>query len=165
MVQRLLSDPFSFPLQYKSWLVSYLETSDMTLPISSILGLSALLGITGAGSGSLGILPAGLIFPYGGASAPTGSFICDGTGKSRTTEKRLYDAIGTTYGAPTPDTFAVPDLRDRVAVGKGVSTDTDTLGKSDPQPPGSRGIKHGHSTDFTPEQNRGWHNLSVAAGT
>jgi hypothetical protein len=40
LVQRLFSDPFSFPLSFKTWLVSYLEASDMTLPQSSIEGLT-----------------------------------------------------------------------------------------------------------------------------
>jgi hypothetical protein len=40
LVQRLFSDPFSFPLSFKTWLVSYLEASDMILPQSSVEGLS-----------------------------------------------------------------------------------------------------------------------------
>ena len=39
LLQRLLSDPFSIPQQFKTWLVAYLEGSDMLLARSSIQGL------------------------------------------------------------------------------------------------------------------------------
>jgi hypothetical protein len=39
LLQRLLSDPFSLPMGFKTWLVGYLETSDLSLPMSSIMGL------------------------------------------------------------------------------------------------------------------------------
>jgi len=116
LVRRLLSDPFSFPLEFKTWLVSYLETSDLTLPISATMGLTKLLGISGAGSGALGILPAGLVFPFGGDTAPTGSKLCDGTAYSRTAEARLFAAISTKYGAPDGSSFNVPNLRRKVPV-------------------------------------------------
>lgn len=43
MVQRLFSDPFSFPIQFKTWLPSYIETAGVTLPQSSIVGLQGRL--------------------------------------------------------------------------------------------------------------------------
>lgn len=39
LLQRLLSDPFSIPIEFKTWLVSYIETSGITLPLSSVEGL------------------------------------------------------------------------------------------------------------------------------
>lgn len=145
VVRRLLSDPFSFPLEFKTWLVSYLETSDLTLSMSAVMGLKSLLGVSGAGTGTLGILPAGIVFPYGGATAPTGSLLCDGTGYSRTTYSRLFAAIGTTYGAPDGTSFNVPDLRERIPVGRGVRAEHDTLGDHEGLPVGSRGTVHNHS--------------------
>lgn len=35
-VQRLFSDPFSFPLEFKTWLKGFIETADITLPASVI---------------------------------------------------------------------------------------------------------------------------------
>jgi microcystin-dependent protein len=137
-LQRLLSDPLSFPLQFKAWLVSYLETSDLTLPMNSILGLQKTLGITGAGHGTLGIFPAGLILPYGGDTAPTGSVLCDGASYNRVTDARLFNAIGTKYGAVDGNTFQVPDYRGAAPVGKGLHSSVDTLGKTEGQPPGNR---------------------------
>jgi microcystin-dependent protein len=147
LLQRLLSDPFSIPIQFKTWLVSYLETSDMTLPISAISGLKSILGITGVGSGTLGILPAGLIFPFGGLSAPSGSKLCDGTAYSRSVEARLFAAIGTAYGAPDGSSFNVPDLQGRIPVGRGANSDVDTLGKTESPAVlvANRRPKHRHS--------------------
>jgi microcystin-dependent protein len=157
LLQRLLGDPFSLPLRFKSWLIGYLETSDLTLPMSAILGLSSTLGISGAGQGTLGIFPAGLILPYGGGSAPTGSLLCDGGSYSRTTQKRLFDAIGTTYGAADSVSFSVPDMRGRVPVGLGSHSDHAALGSSDGSPPGTRRARHSH----TPV---GWASEGITAG-
>src|SRR4029077_13185675 len=43
LVQRLFGDPFSFPLAFKTWIPSYVETSGIQLPQSSIVGLSSKL--------------------------------------------------------------------------------------------------------------------------
>ena len=48
LLQRLLSDPFSIPLPFKTWLISFIESSDITLPISSIQGLSTTLSQIGS---------------------------------------------------------------------------------------------------------------------
>jgi hypothetical protein len=59
LLSRLLSDPFSIPITFKTWMVSYLESSDMTLPISSIQGLSAKLpktSVAGAHAPSIEII-------------------------------------------------------------------------------------------------------------
>ena len=63
-------------------------------------------------------VPVGSMMQYAGASAPGGWLICDGSAVSRTTYAALFTAIGTTYGAGDGrTTFALPDLRGRVAVG------------------------------------------------
>jgi len=69
------------------------------------------------------ILPAGVMMAYGGAAAPTGWLLCDGTAVSRTTFAALFAAISTTFGAGDGSTtFNVPDLRGRVPVGKNAAT-------------------------------------------
>ena len=80
----------------------------------------------GSTAGGAEIIPAGTIVAYGGASAPTGWHLCDDTALSRSTYARLFAVIGTTYGAGDGSTFNVPDLRDRVPLGKG--TNMSTLG-------------------------------------
>jgi hypothetical protein len=143
-VSRLLSDPFSYPIQFKTWLVSFLEGSDLLLPRSSVQGLTDLLG-SGGGQGILGLLPAGMVFPYGGASAPTGAFLCNGAAYSRVGYKRLFDAIGTVFGAGDGSTtFNVPDLRRRLPYGTGGSLGGFAIGATGNESEG-RDIRHYHS--------------------
>ena len=64
-------------------------------------------------------LPAGLIFPFAGTSAPSGYLLCYGQAISRTTYATLFTAIGTTYGTGDgSSTFNLPDLRGRVVAGQ-----------------------------------------------
>ena len=73
--------------------------------------------------------PAGIISQYGGSSAPTGYLLCQGQEVSRTTYAALFSAIGTTYGPGNGSTtFNLPDLRQRVPVGKYSSGTFATLG-------------------------------------
>lgn len=70
-------------------------------------------------------VPIGAIQAYGGASAPNGWLICDGSAVSRTTYSELFSAIGTTYGSGDGSTtFNLPDLKGRVIVGVGESSAT-----------------------------------------
>lgn len=81
--------------------------------VYSVSGLSAALAR---------VLPAGLILPYAGQSAPPGWVLCDGASYNRTdpTFAALFAVVGTTYGpGSTPNDFNVPDLRGRVPVGAG----------------------------------------------
>jgi len=64
-------------------------------------------------------LPAGIVMPYAGTSAPSGYLLCYGQNVSRTTYADLFSAISTTYGVGDGSTtFAVPDLRGRTVAGK-----------------------------------------------
>ena len=64
-------------------------------------------------------LPAGVIAPYAGTSAPTGYLLCYGQAVSRSTYSSLFSAISTTYGSGDgSSTFNVPDLRGRVVAGQ-----------------------------------------------
>jgi microcystin-dependent protein len=68
-------------------------------------------------------LPCGSIVNYAGSTAPNGWLICDGSNRSRSTYSALFDIIGTTYGTPDSSlNFKLPDLQDRVPVGKTSST-------------------------------------------
>jgi microcystin-dependent protein len=75
------------------------------------------------------VLPAGVILPYGGGTAPTGFLLCDGSAVSRTTYAALFAAIGTTFGPGNGSTtFNLPDLRDRVAVGSSATKARGSVG-------------------------------------
>ena len=81
----------------------------------------------GSTAGGAEIIPSGTIVAYGAASAPTGWLLCDNSAVSRTTYARLFAVIGTGYGVGDGSTtFNVPDLRDKVPLGKG--TNNATLG-------------------------------------
>jgi microcystin-dependent protein len=83
-------------------------------------------GLTGQ-SGLIGIptVPTGTIFGYGGTTAPSGWLICDGSEVSRTTFAALFAVLADRYGAGiTPNTFNLPDMRQRIPVGSQNATST-----------------------------------------
>lgn len=58
-----------------------------------------------------GVLPTGLILPYGGSTVPDGWLLCNGGAISRTTYADLFAVIGTKYGAGDGSTtFNLPNL-------------------------------------------------------
>ena len=67
-------------------------------------------------TGVAATLPAGMIVPYAGSTAPDGWLLCDGSAVSTTTYSNLYSVIGTTYGG-SGSNFNLPDLRGRVPIG------------------------------------------------
>ena len=70
--------------------------------------------MTSASSG----IPAGILVPFAGSTAPDGWLLCDGSAVSRTTYSSLFAVIAATYGAGDGSTtFGLPDLRGRMAVG------------------------------------------------
>lgn len=76
-------------------------------------------------------VPTGAVLAYGGASAPSGFLLCDGTAVSRTTYATLFGIVGTTFGAGDGSTtFNVPELRQRFPLGKAASGTGSTLGGS-----------------------------------
>ncbi len=81
---------------------------------------------------SLSGVPAGTMLDFGGASAPLGYLLCDGSLVARADFPRLFAAIGTLYGPGNGvDTFRLPDARGRVLVGfDGSQTAFNALGKT-----------------------------------
>lgn len=95
------------------------------LPVTSNLALQS--AIQGAGTKPVPVVPAGSIMAWSGSSAPSGWVLCDGTAISRTTYAALFAIAGTAYGiGDGSTTFNVPDLQDRLPLGKG--TNNSTLG-------------------------------------
>lgn len=62
--------------------------------------------------------PPGMIVPFGGAVAPEGYLLCDGTSYVTTDYPELFAQIGYYYGGSGGD-FNVPDLLNRTVVGSG----------------------------------------------
>lgn len=62
--------------------------------------------------------PTGTIIAFAGNTLPNGYLLCDGSKVSRTTYKKLFNVIGTTYGAGDGSTtFTLPNLIDRFLEG------------------------------------------------
>lgn len=72
------------------------------------------------------LVPAGVIWPYGGSSAPTGFLMCDGSEASEVTYADLFAILGTSFnlGTETAGNFRLPDMRGRVPMGAGAYTDS-----------------------------------------
>lgn len=69
------------------------------------------------------LIPPGVVWEYGGSSAPTGWLFCDGSAVSRTTYSALFTAIGTTYGSGDGSTtFNLPNRSGRVGIGAGTGS-------------------------------------------
>jgi microcystin-dependent protein len=61
----------------------------------------------------------GQVVMFGGNFAPRGWAFCQGQPMSIAQNTALFSILGTTYGGDGQTTFALPDLRGRVAVGTG----------------------------------------------
>jgi microcystin-dependent protein len=112
--------------------------------------------------------PTGAMLMYGGATAPGGWLICDGTPISRTVQASLFSVIGIRYGpGDGSTTFNLPDFRGRVPVGVGTHADVGAVGNSDSVAVGSRRPAHKHTiTDpgHNHTLNDPGHNHSPAGG-
>lgn len=76
---------------------------------------------TRAGAGTvvqLGV-PAGSVTIYAGVTLPDGWLWCNGQSYVRASFPELFSIIGTTYGAADGSHFNVPDLLERVPMGRG----------------------------------------------
>lgn len=71
---------------------------------------------------SVPLVPVGTVVPYAGRFAPPGWFLCDGSEIDRNKYRDLFDVIEYEYKARVsltdPDSFAIPDMRGRMALGK-----------------------------------------------
>lgn len=84
-------------------------------------------GIGGSQDGMV----AGVIYPYTGSAIPNGFLLCNGAAVSRTTYSKLFEAIGTTYGAGDgSSTFNLPNLKQRMLIGSGDDMANGTTGGS-----------------------------------
>jgi len=72
----------------------------------------------GDGLNISGLLPPGVIVPYGVSAAPTGFLLCNGQAVNRTTYSALFAVVSSLYGEGNgSSTFNVPDLRGRFIAG------------------------------------------------
>lgn len=162
VIDRVLSNPLYFPQAFKTWLIKFLEGSDITLSAGQVLPGPP----PDAPSTTVGI-----IFAYVGTVAPVDYLLCDGAAVSRALYPSLYAVCGTTFGTGDgTTTFNVPDLRGRVIVMQGQYTDVDTIGKNDGYALNTRSVTHGHFSIggmhfYSPGYSTGGIPLPAVAGT
>ena len=85
----------------------------------------------GDGLNITGLLPPGVILPYGVTAAPTGYKVCDGSAHARTgtSTSALFAVISTKYGVGNgSSTFNVPDLAGKFMAGLGSGLTSVTAG-------------------------------------
>lgn len=68
-------------------------------------------------------LPVGALVDCAAATIPAGFTECDGRSLSTTAHPALFAAIGTMFGSDGPNTFKVPDMRRRQAIGRSPGSD------------------------------------------
>ena len=100
-------------------------TSGFNFDVRGTANTGAFTASTVADAAGGGLVPPGTIVPYGGATAPTGYLLCNDAAISRSTYSVLFAIISTAFGTGDGSTtFNVPDLRDRLPLGKGTNNGT-----------------------------------------
>ena len=119
----------------------------------------------GSSAGGIEIVPAGTIVAFGNATAPTGWRVCNDDAISRTNFARLFAIIGTSFGVGDGSgNFNLPDLRDRVPLGKG--TNMSTMGAATTGIAASAVMASASKSDATtPTGTTGSTTQTVTAGT
>lgn len=81
-------------------------------------------------------VPPGVISQFAGSTAPSGYLLCTGQELAISSYENLYAVLGTTYGTLTNGSggagtthFRLPNLQNRVPVGKGSEAEFDALGE------------------------------------
>lgn len=106
------------------------------------------------------VLPAGLILPFGGTTAPSGYLKCEGQVVSRSTYANLFAAIGTTWNiaGELSTQFRIPDLRAAFLRGTGSHGTQNQANGGDFIGPA---VGHFHLDQFQGHK----HNLRIFTGT
>lgn len=103
--------------------------ADSAITLPTIPAVTSVVTIDSGGAMStqpvVTLVPAGAILPYGGASAPSGYLLCDGTSYLRASYSALFSAISTAYGTADGTHFNVPDLRGMFIRGVSGATSND----------------------------------------
>jgi microcystin-dependent protein len=97
------------------------------------LGLSFLIALEGSTPAQAGGSDPtiGEIALFGGSYEPAGWVRCDGQVLSVAQNQALFAVLGSKFGGNGTTTFALPDLRDRIAVGAGTGIGLSTVGVGD----------------------------------
>ena len=139
--------------------------------LTASVGHAVQQGGAGNATPEIGI-PAGVIYAYGGTSAPSGFVLCDGSSLLRAgAYAYLYAAIGDAWGTADGTHFNVPDFRGRFLRGHddGQARDPDAASRTASAIGGETGDKVGTVQDEAfkshvhMEKHR-FHNGAISAG-
>jgi microcystin-dependent protein len=95
----------------------------ISLALAALLSGVAAVGLAWAAGGAM----VGEIRIYAGQTPPNGWMLADGRELTRSLYPALFDVLSVTYGSLTTETFNLPDLSARVAVGTGLLSGTNFL--------------------------------------
>jgi len=109
LMQRLFGDPLSIPMVFRTWLVNWLEISDIKLPQTAVLGLTTVLGTNPGETGAISLLNTGSIVDYAGTDHPQGTLDCNGAAYATSAQPDLFAVIGYSFGGASGN-FNVPNL-------------------------------------------------------
>lgn len=100
--------------------------------------------------------PIGSYIPFGGTAIPTGWLLCNGQAVSRTDYADLFAVIGTAYGSGDGSTtFNIPDLREAVPKGAGLTSKSNNHMDAD-------GLALGEFIDDRMQNHK--HNVTIPTG-
>lgn len=92
-------------------------------------GVSSWTALKETAGGPSSVNPAGVISQFAGATPPAGYLLCQGQTLNTSTFANLFSVIGYTYGG-SGSNFLLPNLQNRIPVGRGTETEFDTLGET-----------------------------------
>jgi microcystin-dependent protein len=110
----------------------------VSFPLKEHVSVSDLLLIEDSEDGhakkkilAFSLIPTGTVLPYAGTAAPYGFKLCDGSVLNISTNNDLFAVVGTHYndGTEAPGMFRLPDLRQRLILGKAVEGTGSVLGE------------------------------------
>lgn len=112
--------PEALTMVIGEWVVGSVATlgeADAESLLASVTMMESKLGeLENSGANAV---PAGFVMPFAANSSPEGYLLCNGAAVSRTTYAKLFEAIGTTYGAGDGSTtFNLPDTTGRMIQGE-----------------------------------------------
>ena len=109
-------EPFPASSESTDYVLIYRDPSDVASGSTGLLKQSRDNFVADLG------IPIGTILPFAGNNIPSGFLLCDGGEVEIAKYRDLYNVIGTVYNGTAAligvDTFRIPDLRGRFALGK-----------------------------------------------
>jgi microcystin-dependent protein len=119
-LRRWWKEPQAYPDEFKSWLISFLETHPDLIWVEQQIPKihwSKIIDPGGVQVTAFDTDQIGTIKTFAGSTLPTNWMLADGSSLLRSSYPELFAAIGTTYGAVDGTHFSLPDLRSKFVYG------------------------------------------------